>query len=184
MPKIASDAVWRQAEMLMQPAFIRLVANIGKQLEQSPWRGDYQDVQVWPEGVDDRTKATVLELRQQLETATGEAAIAIQQQLDQLPGTYPGYHLCLTHGDQEVRVDIWALCYQVCFRDYDAATGTSRSRGFGQPASSEVEIDSQLLEADGEVDWNQLDAKARQLIDQIFALLPALPGEQAPSGED
>lgn len=178
MPKFQNMDVWRQAEVLMQPAFIRLVANIGKQLDESTWKGRYEDVLVWEEGIDEATKARVMLLRQELESLaaeadTGEAHKAeVEQALAALPTPYPGYQLCLSQGDRQVCVDLWELCYKICFRDYDADSGTSRSRGFGQPASQGVEVDRALFDETGDVDWDRLDAKTQTLVHQIFANLP------------
>ena len=184
MPKFPDIQVWQQAEALMQPAFIRLVANIGKQLEQSDWKGQYEDSWVWAEDVPAAIQAEVMQLRQELAdlaAASDPAQVARQQAIEQhlasLPSPYPGYQLCLTHPAQPpdmppVRVDLWALCYQICFRDYDVASGTSRPKGFGQAASSGVAVDSNLFDAEGEVDWDRLDAKTRQWVDRIFANLP------------
>uniref|UniRef100_A0A832M5C2 Uncharacterized protein n=1 Tax=Oscillatoriales cyanobacterium SpSt-402 TaxID=2282168 RepID=A0A832M5C2_9CYAN len=180
MPKFQDMTVWRQADLLMQPAFIRLVANIGKQLEQSTWRGQYEDVLVWEEGVDEATKARVLQLRNDLEQASNasaepdpEAITDIEHTLATLPSPYPGYQLRLTQGSHQICVDLWELCYRVCFRDYDLASGTSRNRGFGQPPSQGVEVDKALFDETGDVDWNRLDDKAKSLVDGIFANLPA-----------
>jgi len=180
MPKFQDIAVWRQAEALMQPAFIRLVANIGKQLEESTWKGQYEDVLVWGEDVDEATKAKVLALRSELESTSGDVnsdeAIAhlaqIEQALAQLPAPYPGYQLCLSQGERRTCVDLWEICYRVCFRDYDVESGTSHRKGFGQPASQGVEVDESLFDQTGEVDWDRLDAKTKKFVDQIFATLP------------
>lgn len=179
MPKFHNMEVWQQAEALMQPAFIRLIANIGKRLDESTWKGQYEDVLAWPEGIDDTTKTQVLQLRGELtalEPQTDAHSTArsaeIEQALADLPAPFPGYQLCLSKADQQVCVDLWEICYQICFRDYDAASGTSRSRGFGQPPSQSVEVDATLFDASGEVDWDQLDAKTRRLVEQIFATLP------------
>lgn len=172
MPKFQTLEIWQQAEVLMQPAFIRLIANIGKQLEQSTWKGEYADKWVWAEGVDEATKAEVMQLRSQLEAAEGDQVAEIDRALAQLPAPYPGYQLCLTQADQQVCVDLWELCYQICFRDYDSESGTSWTRGFGQPPSQSVEVDATLFDETGEVDWNRLDDKARKCVDRLFAQLP------------
>jgi hypothetical protein len=124
-PKIKDTAAWQQAEILMQPALIRLIDNIRKQLEESVWQGTYQEVQT----------------------------------------PYPGYHLRLQHQDQEFTFDLWDLCYQICFSNYRASHAESES--------VEVEIDTSLIDETGDVDWNLLDAKTKQLVAQIFADLPA-----------
>lgn len=179
MPKFQDMTVWRQAEALMQPAFIRLIANIGKQLEQSTWKGQYEDVLVWSEGIDDATKARVIQLRNELEQASNGSSELntarieeIESALATLPAPYPGYQLCLTQGTHQVCVDLWELCYRICFRDYDVESGTSRNRGFGQPPSQSVEVDKTLFDETGEVDWDRLDDKTKGLVDQIFDNLP------------
>lgn len=174
MPKFGDMTVWQQAEQLMQPTFIRLIDNLRKQLDQSSWRGTYEDVLVWPEDVSDSDKTQVMRLRLDLEQATSpEAAVELEQALAKLPAPYPGYLLRLTQQNEQVTVDLWELCYRICFRDYDATTGTSRSRGFGQSPSQSVEVDTTLFDETGDVDWNRLDAKTIKVVAQIFANLPA-----------
>ncbi|MDF0553106.1 hypothetical protein [Kamptonema sp. UHCC 0994] len=124
-PKITNAIAWQQAELLMQPALIRLIDNIRKQLDESVWKGTYQEVQ--------------------------------------LP--VPGYQLCLEHQGKEMCVDLWELCYQVCFSNYTPTHVKSQS--------VEVEIDTSLIDETGNVDWNRLDEKATQLVDEIFAQLPS-----------
>jgi hypothetical protein len=163
-PKFADITSWQQAELLMQPVFIRLIDNIRKQLEQAPWKGTYEDVQLWSEDVAPEIKARVVQLRQQLETALPKEAAAIQQALEQLPQPYPGYHLCLEHHNQQISIDLWDLCYQICFRNYCPP--------FDCYDDKAVEIDTNLIDETGEVDWQHVDAKAKQLVEQIFVNLP------------
>lgn len=164
-PKITNPIAWQQAELLMQPAFIRVIDHIGKQLEESGWKGIYQDVLIWPAGTTAETKAIVTQLLQQLEITSGEDLAEIEQALSQLPQPHPEYHLCLRQGLQEVKVDLWELCYQVCFRDY--------SPSIDKLASDAVEIDTSLIDETGDVDWQRLDAKAGELVEQVFANLPS-----------
>ena len=129
-PKFKDIAAWEQAQLLMQPAFIRVVDNLRQQLELSTWQGIYQEI-------------------------------------DQ---PYPGYQLCLTKQDRVVKVDIWQLCFQVCFCNYRPPSSDS---GKADPASSqEVEIDTSLIRQTGEVDWHRLETKVQHLVSQIFANLP------------
>jgi len=102
-----------------------------------------------------------VQLQQQLIAATHDQAEAIEQTLAQLPRFQPGYELWLEQQGQQIKLDLWQLCYQVCFRDY-------------HPESPDdlISIDTQLLDEDGEVDWYQLDQKAKHLIEQIFSQLP------------
>ena len=108
----------------MQPAMIRVIDNIRKQLEESVWTGTYQEVQI----------------------------------------PIPGYQLLLELQGEQRSIDIWELCYRVCFLNYQPA--------HTQIQSQEVVIDTSLIDDDtGDVDWNRLDAKASQLIQEIFANL-------------
>ncbi|NJR73745.1 MAG: hypothetical protein HC773_08815 [Scytonema sp. CRU_2_7] len=158
-PKINNSVTWQQAEILMQPAFIRVVDNIRKQLDVSSWTGTYHDVLIWPASTTDETKATVTQLLQEMETATPEQADEIREALSRLPMPHPGYHLCLQRQEQEISIDLWELCYQVCFRNYILGDET-------------VEIDTSLIDENGDVDWQNLDTKAKELVEQVFANLP------------
>jgi len=41
-PKITDTVAWQQAELLMQPTFIRIIDNIRNQLDESAWKGTYE----------------------------------------------------------------------------------------------------------------------------------------------
>lgn len=123
-PIIKDQVAWQQAELLMQPALIRLLDNIRKKLDESVWAGTYHDVKT----------------------------------------PLPGYRLDLKHNDQNVSVDVWELCYQVCFRNYNASHASQESQ--------EVEIDTALIDQTGDVDWIQLEEKASNIINQLFDNLP------------
>ncbi|MGA7935911.1 MAG: hypothetical protein WCA35_20330 [Kovacikia sp.] len=170
MPKFRDIAAWQQAEVLMQPAFIRLIDNIRKQLEESVWTGKYEDTEVWPEGTSDETKFQVKQLQAELEGLPPDQVKEIEAALARLPSPYPGYQLCLEHQGQQVKLELWQLCYQVCFQDYDAASGTSQTPSQSEPEG--VTVDTTLFDETGDVDWNRLDDKTRQLVEQIFADLP------------
>ncbi|MEM7553212.1 MAG: hypothetical protein AAF378_03785 [Cyanobacteria bacterium P01_A01_bin.84] len=161
-PKIKDSTTWQQAELLMQPAFIRLVDNIRKQLDISSWKGTYQDILIWSTDTTDETKAMVTQLMLDLKTATPEAAVEIRQSLAKLPTPHPGYHLCLQRQEQQVNVDIWELCYQVCFLNYTDDDGA-------------VTIDTSLIDETENVDWHALDNKSRKIVEQVFNNLPSLP---------
>lgn len=150
----------------MQPVFIRVVDNFGKRLEQSTWKGTYQEVAVWAEDVPEATRSIVTQLQSQLDTATPEQADEIEAALAQLPSAHPGYLLCLQQGDRQVTIDIWQLCYQICFRNYSPVLNA-------MDANLTVEIDTSLIDDTGDVDWTRLDQKTRQIIDQIFSSLSA-----------
>jgi hypothetical protein len=125
-PRFKDTNAWEQAELLMQPAFIRLVDNLGKQLEGSDWQGTYREVQE----------------------------------------PYFGYQLLLARGAHSAVVDIWDLCFQICFSNYYP------SEELGKDGSQEVEIDTSLLDEMGEVDWQRLETKTQALVWEIFDNLP------------
>ncbi|HBB31557.1 MAG TPA: hypothetical protein DDZ80_06100 [Cyanobacteria bacterium UBA8803] len=120
-PKFKNTVAWQQAELLMQPALIRIVDHIRQQLEQTSWKATYRDVQT----------------------------------------PIPGYELCLEKADTSVCVDLWELCFQVCFREYRPV--------HAELETQEVDIDTSLIDEGGDVDWQLLDAKAQKLIEQVFA---------------
>lgn len=125
-PKIKDPVAWQQAELLMQPALIRLLDNIRKQLDESIWTGSYQEVQ----------------------------------------DPFPGYRLELEHNGQHVSVDIWELCYHICFQNYYLTHSTQES--------FEVEIDISLIDQEiGDINWQNLENKTRKIIQDLFAHLPS-----------
>lgn len=164
MPKFQDMVAWQQAELLMQPAFIRLIDNIRKQLDESAWKGTYENVPVWAETVTEAEKARVNQLQAELQGATPDRVEELEQELSQLPAPYPGYLLCLSHQDEKVTVDLWELCYKICFQGYDYPEGES--------AQSDVRVDLSLFDETGDVDWIALDEKAHQVVAQVFATLP------------
>ncbi|MCC5900076.1 MAG: hypothetical protein EA395_10045 [Phormidium sp. GEM2.Bin31] len=122
-PKFKSELAWQQAQLLMQPALIRVVDNIRKRLEQTSWKATYQETQV----------------------------------------PVPGYQLLLELGDRQKTLDIWELCYRVCFRDYVPTESPEQA--------CEVDIDTSLID-EGDVDWERLDEKARTVTHLVLADLP------------
>ncbi len=129
-PKFKDIQTWEQAELLLQPTFIRVIDNIRKQIEQSSWKATYEEIQT----------------------------------------PLPGYILCLTKGDVSVKVNIWELCFQICFMNYPPTASHVASE---QVTSTQtVEIDSSLIEDTGEVDWQSLETKTQQIVKLVFANLP------------
>ncbi|MBW4537527.1 MAG: hypothetical protein KME43_00120 [Myxacorys chilensis ATA2-1-KO14] len=161
-PRFADIETWQQAEVLMQPAFIRLIDNLRKQLDETTWKGTYRDVLVWADGIPEDVKATVAGLQEQLKTASPEQTVEIEQSLSHLPNPYPGYELQLEHNDRQVTVDLWELCYKICFQTDNQPLTDDRP----------VEVDTSLMDEAGEVDWNQLDDKTKRLVSEIFDNLP------------
>ncbi|MBV8882718.1 MAG: hypothetical protein JO235_01775 [Chroococcidiopsidaceae cyanobacterium CP_BM_RX_35] len=109
----------------------------------------------------------VNQLLQRMEAASLTEQAEIKQALAQLPTPHPGYHLCLQRqGLPQTNVDLWELCYQVCFHNYSSSLAHS--------ATWEVQIDTSLIDESGDVDWQRLDAKAGELVEQVFASLPGV----------
>lgn len=162
-PRFSNTATWQQAEILMQPVFIRLVDNLRKALDQSQWRGRYQEEAVWPDTIPPETRNRVQDLQQQLAIASPEEALALEEALARLPKPQPSYTLCLENNDRTVTLDLWQLCYQICFSNYHPL--------LFQEEEVTVEVDTSLLDETGDVDWQRLDAKTQELVHQIFASL-------------
>ncbi len=121
-PKFKNPEAWQQAELLMQPALIRLVDNIRSQVEPANWTATYQEVQT----------------------------------------PIPGYLLCLERNGEQHQFDLWEMCYKICFRDY------APTHAPGETA--EVDIDTSLIEAEtGDVDWQQLEVKAKRVVTEVLA---------------
>jgi hypothetical protein len=121
-PKFATELAWQQAELLMQPAYIRLVDQIRRQTE-----------------ANDEIQVSYIEVTE----------------------PYPSNLLCLTKGDQELQVDIWELCFQVCFTNFEEIR---------QNPQQTAQIDENLFDPDSaEVDWTKLDNKAQAVVAQVFA---------------
>ncbi|MBE9102831.1 hypothetical protein [Vacuolonema iberomarrocanum] len=165
-PQISDPTAWRQAEILMQPVFIRLIDNIRKELERSPWEGSYQEEVVWPEEIPGELRERIETLQAQLKTAAPEEANGLEEALSSLPQPMPGYFLCLEkEGSNAVTVDLWQVCYQICFKNYHPL--------LSQGENVAVEVDTSLLDEAGDVDWNRLDEKAQRIVQDIFASLSA-----------
>lgn len=165
MPQFATPLARQQAMQMMQPALIRVIDNIRKQLDASSWKGTYQEDFLWPEGTAKQQQQDYLALQQQLNTASPEAYDQIQTQLRQLPQPVPVYTLCLEKPNEERqqhRVDLWDLCYRICAQNYDPTRSPEML----------LEIDQTLLDPEtGALNWNQLDQKAARLVAAVFAEL-------------
>jgi hypothetical protein len=164
-PRIIDPVAWQQAEILMQPAFIRIIDHIRQQLDESVWQGTYENVLIWPPGTTDEMKTRVVLLLQELDSASSERAAEIEMAIANLPTPQPGYQLSLQNQDRQYNFDLWELCYQVCFQHYDTDLASS---------NSSVEIDTSLIDDTGEIDWQRLDAKAGEAVEQVFGSLPKM----------
>ena len=61
------------------------------------------------------------------------------------------YQLHITHDGETSVLDIWQLCFQVCFSNYRQ--------------QSPAQIDTDLLDGGDDIDWIALDEKARARVD-------------------
>jgi len=120
-PKFPNQLAWSQAEILMQPILIRVIDNLRLSLENSNWKGTYQEIEQ----------------------------------------PYPGYQLLLTKEEDVVNIDIWQLCFQVCFLNYHE-----------KQKEDYIAIDTSLISENGEINWEELDKKTKTIIQEIFASLP------------
>lgn len=155
MLTFATDRDHALASHLMQPCLIRVIDNLRKATESLDWQSDYTQAQHWPEGTTEAQKQQVAELSAQLDQADADAAPPIEQALGQLPTPLPIYHLRLTQGERVATLDVWELCFYLCFDAYSP----------GQP----VTVDVALVDADNEIDWITLDEKAKALVSQALA---------------
>ena len=136
-PKFATEQAWQQAEILMQPAYIRLVDQIRRQTEEHE-----DEIKVSYEEVTDPYPSNLLCLQPKMNANN------------------PG-HTGNNPAQPLLKVDIWDLCFQVCFVSYEPIANQSE-----QP----VVIDTSLFDpSNQEVDWNKLDNKAKATISQVFA---------------
>ena len=74
MLKFENPEARQLADQLMQPALIRVIDNIRKQLEVSDWQGSYHETQLWPDDVAESQLRRIKDLQAQLRTATPEQA--------------------------------------------------------------------------------------------------------------
>jgi hypothetical protein len=136
-PKFANEQAWQQAEILMQPAYIRLVDQIRLQTEENE-----SDIQVSYEEVTHPYPSNLLCLQPRVQTSN----------LD---------HTTTNPAQPLLKVDIWDLCFQVCFINYEPIAAETEQL---------VAIDTSLFHPNNqEVDWNKLDKKAKTTIHQVFA---------------
>ena len=83
---------------------------------------------------------------------------------------YPGHQLQLTYQDHQYAIALWDICFQVCFLDYQAPMLEVGENIVDQ--EQEVTIDTNLFGETGEIDWQKLETKTQQIIDQLFTSLP------------
>lgn len=159
MLTFATDRDHTLASALMQPCLIRIIDNLRKVTETLDWQSEYTQTLSWPEDTSEAQKQQVADLSAQLDQADPDAVPQLEQALRQLPTPLPIYHLRLTQGDRVATLDVWELCFHLCFTAYDP----------GQP----VTVDAGLVDAENEIDWITLDEKAKALVSQALAAATA-----------
>ncbi|MEL7225399.1 MAG: hypothetical protein AAF810_19730 [Cyanobacteria bacterium P01_D01_bin.36] len=162
MPKFATSFAKAKVEKLMQPALIRVIDNIRKQLDTVAWKGTYEEELIWPEGTTPEQKQEYTALQKLLHGVPPEEHDRVAALMSALPQPAPLYTLRLTHADSEDQtIDVWGLCYRVC------------ALAYGADSEQEIAADDALFDEFGEVDWRLLDDKTKSLVEGIFAKLPA-----------
>lgn len=162
-PSFATPEDWERTNLLMQPAFIRLLDNIRKLTDDlSSWKTSYQENMIWDDRISEAERGRISLLQQELKSTTdNDRATEIEQILETLPKPYPAYDWKLEQGDEMVTIDVWELCYKICF-----------TSDFNPRSEAPATVDQQLFDEDGDVDWTVLDEKAKQLVTEILSQLP------------
>ena len=164
-PSFETPTDWECTNTLMQPAFIRLLDNIRKLTDElSSWKTSYREELVWEPEVSEEERGRIGLLQQELKTTTdNDRAYDIEQILETLPKPYPAYEWRLEYIDEVVTIDVWELCYKICF-----------TADFNPQSEAAAKVDRLLFEEDGEVDWTRLDEKAKQLVMAVLSQLPTV----------
>jgi hypothetical protein len=98
-------------------------------------------------------------IRQQSEVSTWQVSY------EEVKEPHPTNYLCLQSQEQQLKFDIWDLCYQVCFLNYDGS--------HSELESQIVEVDTSLIDMEAGIpDWHRLDNKAKDVVAKIFNNLP------------
>ncbi len=164
-PQFSTASAKAKVQQLMQPALIRVIDNIRKQLDITDWQGKYEEELIWPEGTTPAQQQEYAALQKSLHGVPPEEHDQVANLLSQLPQPSPLYTLRLTKANYpDQTIDIWAMCYRVCALD-DVVLEAQKT--------SVIDADSSLFDEAGEVDWQQLDDKTKALIENVFQSLPA-----------
>ena len=99
-------------------------------------------------------------IRQQSETSTWQVSY------EEIRDPHPINYLCLKSANRQLKFDIWDLCYQVCFLNYDGS--------HSELESQIVAVDTSLIDMEAQIpDWHRLDNKAKDVIARVFDNLPS-----------
>lgn len=106
---------------------------------------------------------TIDRLRQALET------IPWRSRYEEIQAPFPGHQLILENGDRLYRVNLWDLCFQVCFANYQPRPFVDNLPDHDRELW--VEID-QTLFTENDINWTALDNKAQHCIQTMIDALP------------
>ena len=162
VPQFATPQDRAKVEQLMQPALIRVIDNIRKQLDNTDWQGQYEEDLMWPDRTTEAQKQAYANLQKGLHGVPPAEHDRVAAEMSKLPQPSPLYTLKLTKKDSPAQtIDIWETCYRVC------ATNVSNMND-----SASIEADDTLFDDSGEVDWLVLDEKVKSLVSSLFQALP------------
>jgi hypothetical protein len=71
---------------------------------------------------------------------------------------FPGYLISLKKNDYLKKYNLWDLCFQICFTAYQ------------QGQIEAVEADKMLINDRGELNWEALENKTKNLVIKLFAI--------------
>ncbi|NJM96955.1 MAG: hypothetical protein HC800_07020 [Phormidesmis sp. RL_2_1] len=163
IPEFATPLSRAKVEQLMQPALIRVIDNIRKQLDVVSWHGRYEEELIWPQGTTVEQQQEYAALQKLLHGVPPAEHDRVAALMSDLPQPSPLYTLRLTNSNHaDYVIDIWALCYQVCSEDSPK-----------DMADTKIEADSGLFDDQGGVDWQRLDDKTKVIVEGIFQALPS-----------
>lgn len=112
------------------------------------------------------------QLRQALET------IPWRSRYEEVQEPFPGHQLIVEKGDSHYRVNIWDLCFQVCFTNYQPCLFVDHLPDHQE--SILVEIDQSLFQ-DNAIDWTALDQKAQRCVQTLIHSLPFMDITETPT---
>ena len=155
----------QQLAMLLQPALIRLIDQLRQQLTGAQWNWGYETLEFWPEQVSSEERQQYDDLMQALDVASDEDAETIQDVLMTLPQPVPLYRLDIEQAGEQTAINMWELCYQICLYNYQPDWSSMHVEA---PNLSQYKLDKSLFDADFDIKWEVLDAKARQVVSRMM----------------
>lgn len=75
---------------------------------------------------------------------------------------FPGHQLILTQAENSVTINIWEICFKVCFLEYQFSLGETTNDNII------VDIDTKLFDEKGEINWDRLEQKTQQVIQTMI----------------